>query len=314
MKVAVFGASGPVGRVIVEALRTHPTLVPVPMRRKARPIAGDVEAREVDFADAATLAAALRGCDFAVNAVGGAPSGLAATTAALCRAARGAGIGRLVHVSSLAVYGDATGVLDETAAVAARPGAYAAAKIDSERAVGEHQAAGHEAVILRPGLVFGPSSVQWAQRMARLLRARRLGDLGQAGDGFCNLTPEADLGAAVAAALLTPLAAGRAFNLASSAPPSWNMFFEMFARALGAVPLRRIGRRRLALEGRLLAPPLHLAARLGRHLSEPIPPSLLRLFAQRLLFDPSLTDRVLAIRRTPDDAAIAATALRLRAA
>ena len=60
---------------------------------------------------------------------------------------------------------------------------------------------GGDAVILRPTCVFGPGSTQWTTRIARLLKARRIGDLGSAGDGGCNLAFIDDVVAAVLAAL-----------------------------------------------------------------------------------------------------------------
>jgi nucleoside-diphosphate-sugar epimerase len=313
--VLVLGAGGPVGRAILDGLCRDPRLVPVAGLRRPPARSFPTEIRLADTADPRALDAALEGCALAVNAIGGPPAGLARATQALCAAAARAGLRRLVHVSSIAVHGGACGLLDETAPFAARPSPYERGKIDSEAAVAAHGAAGHGAVTLRAGLVFGPGSAQWAHRIARLLRAGRLGDLGAAGDGFCNLTHEADLAAAVIAALLVPDAAGRAFNLAPAVPPTWNAFLVAFARALGATPVRRIARHRLALEARVAAPAYRLArlAAPKAALPDAITPALRRLFAQRVRFDPARADGVLAVRRTPDEAAVSATAAALRA-
>ena len=316
--VAVFGAGGPVGRAILDVLRADPRLSVVACLR--RPPANDpgVPWRLADARDERAVARALDGCGYAVNAVGGAPATLVGATETLCRAARSARLRRLVHVSSMAVYAARPGLASEDWPLEAAPAPYAAAKIASEAAVRAHAAAGESAVSLRAGVVFGPHSSQWSVRIARLLLAGRLGDLGAAGDGFCNLTHEADLGAAVSAALL----AGElppALNVSSPDPPTWNVFFEAFARALRAVPLRRIGARRLTVETRLLAPVLRAAriasARAGAMWPVPdaIPPSLARLFALRLRLESGLADEVLAIRRTPDLVAITDQAARMAA-
>ena len=324
--VLVLGAGGTVGRAILAAIQAQPDLCAVAGLRRpplqpspaGAPAAepAPVEIRLADATDARSLRAALAGCAFAVNAVGGPPATLRAATRALCLAAPGTALRRLVHVSSMAIYGGgATGLVREDAPFAAAPTAYEAAKIDCEAEVQAYAAAGHAAVILRPGIVFGPGSTQWADRIARLLRAQRLGDLGSAGDGFCNLTHAADLGAWAVAALNVPEAPGRAFNLATLYPPTWNDFLIRFARALGATPVRRITPRWLAAEARLFAPALQAAriaaGRAGLRqglVADPIPPSLIRLFGQRMRLDTALAERFLPIVRTPDAEAIRDTA------
>src|SRR5207237_284416 len=115
---------------------------------------------------------------------------------------------------------------------------------------------GERAVVLRPGIVYGPGSAQWSERVARWLHAGRIGDLGACGDGYCNLVHVSDVCAATLKALGTRDAAGRAYNLGSPQPPTWNEYFVEYGRALGAVPVRRISRRRLRIETKILAPPL----------------------------------------------------------
>ncbi len=214
----------------------------------------DTPWRLADATDEQAIAAALDGCDVAVNAVGGPPQTLLAATEALCRMASRAGLRRLVHISSMSVYAARPGLACEDWPMEPAPAPYAAAKIASEAAVRAYTAAGGSAVSLRAGIVFGPHSTQWSARIARLLRAGRLGDLGPAGDGFCNLTHEADLAAAVGEVLLAEQPPP-AFNLSTLDPPTWNLFFEVFARALRAVPVGRIGARRLAFETAPWRPP-----------------------------------------------------------
>jgi 2-alkyl-3-oxoalkanoate reductase len=108
------------------------------------------------------------------------------------------------------------------------------------------------------------------------LCSRRLGDLGEAGDGLCNLVYVDDVANAVASALHTPGIEARMFNLGMPSVPSWNDYFSQYARALGAMPVRRISGARLAIEQYCFAPPLkvlELAGRLGiAHRILPPPP------------------------------------------
>ena len=141
-------------------------------------------------------------------------------------------------------------------------------------------------------------------RLCRLLQAGRLGDLGAAGDGICNLVHVRDVAAAAVACLRAP---GGTFNLGARTPPRWNEMFGQLAAAVGAVPLRRIGPRRLQAE-RALAFPLQLAKRAAgpaaRRLPEPMPPSLLALFARHIRLDPTRAD-ALGFARTDDSAGLA---------
>jgi hypothetical protein len=98
---------------------------------------------------------------------------------------------------------------------------------------------------------------------------------------------------------------GQAFNLAMADPPTWNEYLIGFARALEAVPVARIGRRRLKIESKLLAPPLKIAeilchkARISSiGLPEAIPPSLLRLFRQDMRLDVTRAEQSLQMRWT----------------
>ena len=102
--------------------------------------------------------------------------------------------------------------------------------------------------------------------------------------------------------------AGQAFNLAMAQLPTWNEYFARFARALGAVPVARIGRRRLKIETKLLAPPLKIAEILCRkaritalRLPEAIPSSLLRLCQQDIRLDVARAEQLLQLRWTALD-------------
>ena len=98
----------------------------------------------------------------------------------------------------------ATGTVREDHAPVAPVSGYGQAKIECERIVRKYVDDGGDAVILRPTCVFGPGSPQWTNRLVRLLRARRIGDLGVAGDGICNLAFIDDLVAAIIAAMDAP--------------------------------------------------------------------------------------------------------------
>lgn len=303
-KILILGAGGFVGSHLLSGLPAAGFTVVAGTRR---PLPGITEQRQLDASDPASLAAALEGITDIVNAVAGAPEAMVAGVQALCGAA---GARRVIHLSSMAVYGDASGLVAEDAPLAPR-GAYAESKVAAEGLLRAHVLGGGEAVMLRPGCIHGPGSAQWTARPARLLRQGRLGDLAAAGDGICNLTAVADLVAATAMALGHPALNGAAFNIADPSPGSWNAYFLALAKAIGATPLRRVPGWQMKAE-KLAAYPLKAAEILGRKLRlrmpDPIPPSLWGVFGQEITLDHRQADTALGFARQPPEAALAEAA------
>lgn len=302
MKVLVAGAAGFVGRRIVEALQREPGVEVVAGVRSARPHFErmGISQRVFDGEDAASVRTAMTGVSHVVNCVMGSAAAMIATTRNLAENARAAGVRRLVHFSSIAVFGDATGLVSDSAPVSRNVDGYGQAKITCETIISGAHADGIETVILRPALIYGPGSQQWTGRIGRLLRANRLGDLGAGGDGLCNLVFIDDVVLAVIEALKRPDLDGRAINLAMANPPTWNRYLMDFAREIGAVPVARVSSRQLKLETRLVAIPLKLMEiacdklRLRfLRISDPITPGLARLFTQEVRYGSSPIESLL---------------------
>lgn len=285
--ILVLGANGFIGRRVVAALGATGWAAPIlGVRRPAKLPGTGYEQRPVEATDVESVAAAMKDVSGVVNCVAG--DALAGARALFDAAARFTPPRHIVHLSTMSVYGSAEGVVDETAPMRPDLGPYSESKVAAEAVAATYPAV----TIFRPGCVFGPQSEQWTIRFARLLIARRLGDLGAAGDGCCNLVHVDDVALAIVRALETPQDGARMFNLSINEQPTWNEFLVRFGTALRAVPIRRITARRLKIEGKLLAPPLKIAeilsraAKLGPHrLPPPIPPSLLRLMGQDIRLD-----------------------------
>ncbi|GAA0505202.1 NAD-dependent epimerase/dehydratase family protein [Pigmentiphaga daeguensis] len=299
MRVLILGAGGFVGRRIVLSFKDSGWAEPVAAIRGARADSG-VETVTCHATYAESLARACAGVDAVVNGVAGSPQAMIATARALqaVQASRSAPL-HIVHFSSMAVYGDALGDVTENHPLAQlAPASYGGAKLAAEAALAETD----RVCILRPGCIYGRGSPQWSVRIARLLAARRLGDLGPYGDGCSNLVHVDDVVAAVGSALRQGHEG--CFNLAMPNAPTWNTYFMRLARAMGAVPVRRIPAWQLAVERKLLAPPLKIweiaHARLKLPSGPPVmSPALMYLWQQDIRLRSERATNALALAWTP---------------
>ena len=196
--VTVFGGSGFLGRNVVRALAKRGYRIRVAVRRPEltghlQPLGrvGQIHAVQANLRYPASVEAAMRDSDIAVNLVGilieGGAQSFAAVQAkgagTIAEAARAAGA-RMVHVSAIGA--------DENS-----PSAYARSKAAGEQAV---LAAVPSATIMRPSVVFGPED-QFTNRFAGLARMSPF--LPLIGGGATRLQPAyvGDVATAVANAV-----------------------------------------------------------------------------------------------------------------
>jgi uncharacterized protein YbjT (DUF2867 family) len=208
--VTVFGGSGFLGRSVVRALCKRGFRVRVAVRRPElaghlQPLGrvGQIHAVQANLRYPASVEAAMRDSDVAINLVGILTEGGAQTfdavmaggAEAVARAASAAGV-RMVHVSAIGA--------DENSA-----SRYARAKAAGEKAV---LAAVPSATIMRPSVVFGPED-QFTNRFAAL--ARMSPALPLVGGGVTKLQPVyvGDVATAVADAVDGKTKAGTTYEL-----------------------------------------------------------------------------------------------------
>ncbi len=315
MKVLVLGGSGYIGSRLCAALAATGWATPV--SASAHRATPGVEHRKADARSVDSLVNALHGMDAVVNCVAGDGASIAHGASALADACIAARCDRIVHLSSMSVYGSQEGVLQEQAPLDPALGWYARAKCEAERHMDDFAHAGGAVVTLRPGCVWGPGSELWVGRVGRWLRAGRLGDLGAAGDGWSNLVHVDDVCAAVIAALRVPVIAGkmRTYNLAAPDSPRWNEYFVDLAVAIGATPVRRIHPMQLKIDGWLLGPAFKVSqtvlGRVGHRdwVPDPISPGLVALWDRHLHMDSRLAERELDLHWTAYGTALRQSAL-----
>jgi nucleoside-diphosphate-sugar epimerase len=251
MKVLVTGATGFIGRHVAETLASKGHAVRAVVRNPARaePLAAcGCEVVRGDLLDAASLVSAARGVDVAVHSAAQVGEwgtwrqfreANVAGTQNLLDAVEKARPERLVHVSSVAVYGRQRGEkLAETTPYRGGGGRYCDTKLGAESAVWERHRAGRlRASVVRPCTVYGPYDWKLVPKLADALRARRLPLIGGGGHvaPIVNIRDVVDL---VVACATRPEAVGEAFNCASDEGTTWRAFLEKLAALLGAPPPR----------------------------------------------------------------------------
>jgi nucleoside-diphosphate-sugar epimerase len=162
-------------------------------------------------------------------------------TRRVLEAAAAAGVGRLVHLSSVAAFGfDLPEAADETHPVRPNGNTYVDTKIASEQVVLQAHAAGEiECTVIRPADVYGPGSRPWTVLPVQMLRAGQF-LLPASGRGRFSPVYIDNLIDGLMAAIESDAAAGQVFTIGDGPPVEAREFFGYYAQMLGGVPLRML--------------------------------------------------------------------------
>ena len=194
MKVAITGASGFVGSHCLAAAVAagHEVRAVIRNPAKARAAAilhglnpDDIDVTLADLTDHDALLASLEGVDTLIHA--GAVFSLdprdarrmrtvnPASTRVLLDGAAERGLARVVHVSSMGVYGADRNRVDLNTPTGPECGAYTGSKIEADEIAVAHQEAGQPVVIVCPGGIIGPRdpSPELSDSMAPVLDGLR---------------------------------------------------------------------------------------------------------------------------------------------
>jgi nucleoside-diphosphate-sugar epimerase len=250
----VTGATGFIGGRLVDALIEGGHDVRVLVRDPAK--AGSlrrpgVELVRGDLGDPASLEEAVSGAQGVFHCAGLVGDWLRPEearrvnvdgTRALLSACASAEVERVVHLSSLSVYGlgQHRGT-DESAPLRYCGDPYIDSKIDAERMVRVYvDRGGFEVVILRPGFVYGPGDQRFMPKLLDALARRQFVYVGD-GAKLLNLSYVDDVAAAMLLAGSAPAAAGQAYNVTDGTETSLRGFVEFLCSELGmTAPTRRI--------------------------------------------------------------------------
>ncbi|MFA6132923.1 MAG: NAD-dependent epimerase/dehydratase family protein [Phycisphaerae bacterium] len=253
----VTGGTGLLGSHIVEKLRASGQDVRVLCRPGSDTALLDswgVEKAPGDVTDPASLQAAMKGVKTVYHAAaqvgdwGPWERFVAVTiegTRNMIQAARAAGVGRFLHISSISSYGHPDGaglVLDETAPLGVnlhRWSYYSRAKVEAENLIREASARGDFPVtIVKPSWLYGPRDRASMPRLIRAIRAGKCKLLGDGGNRL-NLTYAGNEAEGCILAATSDKAVGETYNLSNDGVITQAEYFNKIAQCIGAKPVTR---------------------------------------------------------------------------
>lgn len=244
-KAFITGATGFIGGRLAEMLQERGVPAVALVRTwsaAARLSRLPVEMVSGDVLDFDVVRRAMAGCDVvfhcAVDWRGSSSNNRRSSivgTGNVLRAAREAGVNRVVFLSSVAVFGRRLkrGVLTEADPTPYTGDPYGDGKIGAERlALQVFQDQGVPVTILRPTIVYGPFGRSWTVGTVAAIRDGRM-VLVNGGTGVCNALYVDNLIDAMLLAARHPQAPGEVFHISDARSVTWGEFIRGHARALG---------------------------------------------------------------------------------
>jgi nucleoside-diphosphate-sugar epimerase len=244
-RVLVTGATGFIGGRLIERLvREEGATVRALVRNFAnapRIARFAIEMMPGDLSSPEVLERAVAGCDVVFHCAYGAQGTDAERrvvnvqgTERVLAAALAGGCRRVVHVSTMSVYGDPQqGEIDETATRRYTGSAYGDSKIDAENMALAYCDKGLSVAIVQPTVVYGPFGLTWTIKPLQQLQTGRVIMIND-GAGLCNPVYIDDVVSAMIAAASSDAAHRQAFLVSGDSPVTWREFFRRYERMIAA--------------------------------------------------------------------------------
>ena len=224
-------------------------------------------------------------------------------TRELLEAATDAGIEHVVHISSTGVYGYQEGRYTEDDPLTAdtrEP--YVASKVQAERACQWAQdEAGLCVTVLRPSMIYGPSSRGFLPMFASAIGEGKFKVLGDGGARMPLVSVD-DVAAAVVQVVFEPTLRGRVYNLDGCGEATWREVVDFIAERVGAKPPASLP----AGLAKVVATVAQWVSVLPGVPPSPLHPAMVELMTRSFRYDTSRATEALGIEPTPWSEGIAA--------
>jgi len=303
--VLVTGAGGFIGGSIVEALHlgsAYRVRAGIHSWQSAARIGRfPVEMVPCDILAPDSIASALEGVRYVVHCAYGDRRATVEGTERMLAGALAAGVDRFVHMSTVEVYGDADGEVDESRPYKYTGRPYGDSKIDAEKVCWAYTQRGLPLTVLRPTIVYGPFSKLWSVRVAERLQSKRFAGVQAHAQGRCNLLYIDDLVAMIENVLQNDDGVGEALNVNGSDRPTWNEYFDAFAAVVGRGPLKGSQARTFALGAKAMEPARAVAKLILARYQGPV----MKIYARSALAKTAIRRAEKMIKTTPTVAELA---------
>ncbi len=240
--VGIIGAGGFIGGRLAEWLTLRDLADVRPIIRSFKSMARlarfDLDCRVADATDQIALQKQLQGCEILFHCVVGGRDTILKSAKVAYLAAAGAGVRRMVYLSSAVVHGPnpEPGTNDDSELVARQPFSYNVSKVMAEQMLRRLRTDGKvEVVTLRPSIVFGPYSQLFTVQVASdLLNGNAY--LVDNGMGICNSVYVDNLVQAMWLAAVVEQAANQDFIVTDGTRVTWRDLYSSVAEAVGVDP------------------------------------------------------------------------------
>ncbi len=243
MNVFVTGGSGFIGAAVLKNLTAlNHTVTVLLLPDEAEEAVQGVKIVRGDITDSTGINGVLKGQDALIHLAGSVgyqswKNCIAINqegTRNIVEEVRKQGTKRVVHMSSVSVYGRVPDVLiDEDFPYRKIGDPYGDTKIEGEKIVRRLLEAGNTQVtILRPTAVYGPGDKKFLPKLVENLGSGRFKMIGS-GEQSVDLVHVQDVADFAVRVLQNERAYGKTYNVANPRNPSWNEFLDMATEELG---------------------------------------------------------------------------------
>jgi nucleoside-diphosphate-sugar epimerase len=254
LSALVTGGSGFIGGRLAERLATeegvHVRAMVRNLKKAERLRKLPLEIVQADLLDLNSLKEAVRGCDLVFHCAAmvretGDREVFYQTnvegTKNILKVSREIGIKKLIHFSSVAVYGmSPPNQVDETTPYQPCGNLYCDTKIAGEKAVWvAHKETGIPVVVIQPANVYGPNSNPWSVRPIKMIQSGQM-ILINGGTGPCNYVYIDNLIDATIAAAKGDTSVGQSYLISDGKAVMWKEFFGCYARMVGKPSIRSV--------------------------------------------------------------------------